>query len=119
MCKSTSLGPVQAETAKVDITEDNSSSFINVHLPSMTYLGAVVLLVIMLVIGWKWMSSRRKKSAHKQRVTELQLQNVARNVADIPSSVGAQRATLDRGDTLRVSMQPSSRIFKALEEPGF
>ena len=119
MCKSTSLGPVQAETAKVDITEDNSSSFINVHLPSMTYLGAVVLLVILLVIGWKWMSSRRKRSAHKQRVKELQLQNMTRSVVDIPSSVEAQRANPDRGDTVRVSMQPASRIFKALEEPIF
>ena len=119
MCKSTSLGPVQAETAKVEITEDNSSSFINVHLPSMTYLGAAMLLVIFLVIAWKWMSAKRKKTAHKQRVRELELRTISSNMLEIPHSLGASSSTMDGGDTVRVSMQPTSRMIKALEQPAF
>ena len=115
MCKSTSLGPVQADTAKVEVTEDNSSSFINVHLPSMTYLGAAVLLVIFLVIVWKWMSAKRKKTAHQQRVRELELKTISRNVLEIPHSSSAMNGE----DTVRVTMTPTSRMIKALEQPAF
>ena len=118
MCKSTSLGPVQADSAKVEITEDNSSSFINVHLPSMTYLGAAVLLVIFLVVAWKWWTARRKSATHRQRVRELELRSMSRSIVDIPSSVGTSGSTMDGGETVRVNM-PTSRMIKALEQPAF
>ena len=118
MCKSTSLGPVQADTAKVEVTEDNSSNFINVHLPSMTYFGAAVLFVIFLVVAWKWWTARRKRTAHKQRVRELELHNMSRSILDIPTSVGTSSSTADAGETVRVTM-PASNMVKALEQPTF
>lgn len=63
MCKSTSLGPVQADSAKVDIYEDNSSSFINLHLPSMTYVGVMLVIVLVVVFGWKWLVHRRRHTS--------------------------------------------------------
>ena len=119
MCKSTSLGPVQAETAKVDIHEDNSSSFINVHLPSMTYVGAAVLMIIALVVIWRWLSHRRQKTAHKQRIRELELSALSRSTQDINASAVMSRGNVDNGDTVRVAMMPTARTFKALDPPAF
>ena len=119
MCKSTSLGPVQAERAKVDIFEDNSSSFLNVHLPSMSYVGAAVLMILVIVFIWRWLTHRSQKVAHKQRVRELELTALSRSTQDMAGSIRMGRGNADNGDTVRVSMVPAPRAHKALEPPTF
>ena len=119
MCKSTSLGPVQAQTAKVDIHEDNSSSFLNVHLPSMSYVGVAVLMILIFVFIWRWFTHRSQKTAHKQRVRELELTALSRSTQDMTVSTGTARGNADNGDTVRVAMVPAPRAFKALEPPTF
>ena len=105
MCKSTQV-PIEAEKAEVRIAEDNSTSFLNVHVPSMTYVGGFVLLVLVLVALWRFWLHVKERRMRKLQLREMELSSISRSVHDKVDS-GVRRLVTADGEEMTVTVVPS------------
>ena len=116
MCKSTEF-PIQAAKAEVNVAEDNSTSFVNIHVPSMTYLAGFFLLVLVLVFLWRlWVRVKERRGGNR-RLPEIELYNISKSVHDNEARV-SRVVTVD-GEDLKVAVLPSSKgASKSVEGPA-
>ena len=126
MCKSSpvAVGPIEAQKAKVNIFEDNSSSFLNVHLPSVSYVGAAILVALIIFALWKLAAYHREQRVARTRRRELELQIISKG-----TTRGSRPTTIDFGEPQNesgvVSLDMPSAVITApkscrmLEGPKF
>lgn len=105
MCKSTQV-PIQAEKAEVRVEEDNSTSFLNIHVPSMTYVGGFVMLVLVLVALWRYWVHVKERRMRKLQLREMELASISRSVHERQDN-GAKRVVTADGEELTVTVVPS------------
>ena len=118
MCKSTQV-PIEAEKAEVRIAEDNSTSFLNVHVPSMTYVGGFVLLVLVLVALWRFWLHIKERRMRKLQLREMELSSISRSVHDKVDS-GVRRLVTADGEEMTVTVVPSGSkgLVRSIEGPA-
>lgn len=107
MCKSTQV-PIQANKATVTVDEDNSSNFLNIHMPSLTYAGGFVLLVIVLLALWRFWVHVKERRMRKLQIREMELTSISRSVHDKQVGGGRRVVTAD-GEELTVTVVPTPR----------
>ena len=117
------MGPVQAENAKVNVLEDNSTSFLNVHLPSLSYIGLLIIIIFSLVAAWKWIASKRKRSDLKERIRQLELRSISSTLDHVGQSGVADFSSSSLSTTTPTATTTTSpsntRGFKHLDAPSF
>ena len=126
MCKSSpvAVGPIEAQKAKVNIFEDNSSSFLNVHLPSVSYVGAAILVALIIFALWELAAYHREQRVARNRRREVELQIISKG-----TTRGSRPTTIDFGEPQNesgvVSLDMPSAVItapkscKMLEGPKF
>lgn len=118
MCKSTQV-PIEAEKAEVRIDEDNSTSFLNIHVPSMTYVGGFVMLVLVFVALWRFWLHVKERRMRKLQLREMELSSISRSVHD-KQDTGVRRLVTAEGEELTVKVMPSGLkgAVRSIEGPA-
>ena len=107
MCKSTQV-PIQATKAEVKVDEDNSTSFLNIHMPTMTNVGGLVLIIFVVVALWRFWAHMKERRRRKLQLREMELTSISRSVHNRTEG-GARRMVTAGGEDLTVTVVPTPR----------
>ena len=107
MCKSTQV-PIQATKAEVKVDEDNSTSFLNIHMPTMTNVGGLVLIIFVVVALWRFWAHMKERRRRKLQLREMELTRISRSVHNRTEG-GARRMVTADGEDLTVTVVPTPR----------